>query len=142
MKLCSIFLFVFFPLVSFSQSRTTEEVYNHHEEAFLTQDISALMKDYDEASILITPDGKIQKGTEAIRKTFEYAFSEALPAESNLKIIHKVIGENIVYLVYSASDRATGKEYWEFAADTFIIENGKIKYQTIAAKQPDIESRD
>lgn len=122
------------PFVILSQERTTEEVYGHHADAFLSQDIDKLMKDYSENSVLITPDGKIYKGMEEIRETFKYAFSEVFPPQTRLDVSKLVIEGEVVFVIYSATDESTGEVFMPFATDTFIIQDGKIKYQTIAAE--------
>ncbi|MFD0975336.1 nuclear transport factor 2 family protein [Salinimicrobium gaetbulicola] len=129
--LISIFCFVQFGLLA--QEKTTEEVYGHHVQAFLDQDVDEIMKDYSENSVLITPDGEIHKGLEEIRATFDYAFPAIFPPQTRLDVSKEVIEGEVVFVTYTATDEATGEMYMPFATDTFIIENGKIKFQTVAA---------
>ena len=136
MKTLLLVLLCFIPFGLFAQERTTEEVYSHHADAFLNQDIDKLMKDYSENSVLITPDGKIFKGMEEIRATFEYAFSEVFPPQTRLDVSKQVIEGELVFVIYTATDEATGEMFMPFATDTFIIQDGKIKYQTVAAEMP------
>lgn len=131
-----VLVLCFPPFTLLSQERTTEEVYGHHADAFLNQDIDKLMKDYSENSVLITPDGKVHKGMEEIRATFEYAFSEVFPPQTRLDVSQQVIDGEVVFVIYTATDEATGEVFMPFATDTFIIQDGKIKYQTIAAEMP------
>lgn len=133
MKTFLIAAFCFTQLGLFAQEKTTEEVYSHHVQAFLSQDVDAIMKDYSENSVLITPDGEIHKGLEEIRATFDYAFPEIFPPQTRLEVSKEVIEGEIVFVTYTATDEATGEMYMPFATDTFIIQNGKIKYQTVAA---------
>lgn len=118
-----------------SQEKSATEVHDHHHQAFLDKNVEELIKDYDEESILITPDGNLHKGVEEIRNTFEYAFQEIFPQEMDLQLIKKTSDKGIVFLLYSVSDAETGKTLWNFASDTFIIKDGKIKYQTVVAVQ-------
>ncbi|TBW30260.1 nuclear transport factor 2 family protein [Gramella sp. KN1008] len=136
MKLIVCSLLFFLSLNVFAQNRSTLEVYRHHEEALLNKNKAEIMKDYDENSIIVTPDGKVNKGLEEISKTFDYAFAEFFPENIEMHKLQEVIEEGIVFLVYKVSDGTTGKEVTPFAVDTFVIEDGKIKYQTIASQMP------
>lgn len=136
MKTFLLAVFCFAQLSLFAQEKTTNEVYGHHVEAFLSQDIDELLKDYSENSVLITPDGEIHKGLEEIRATFEYAFPEVFPPQTRLDVSKEVVEGEVVFVIYTATDEATGKMFMPFATDTFIIQDGKIKYQTIAAEMP------
>ena len=134
--IASIFLFLI-GFTCFAQNKSTREVYEHHHEALLNQDVPELLKDYDDESVLVTPDGKVNKGREQIRNTFEYAFKEMFPPNAEFKILQKVIEEEIVFLVYTTSDGETGEVFWKYAVDTFVIKDGKIKYQTVAIQLAD-----
>ena len=120
-----------------AQTRSTAEVYNHHAEALLNRDKAELMKDYDENSVLITPDGKVHKGLQEISDTFDYALSEVFPLQMDLYKIQEVIREEVVFLVYKVGNAATGETLMPFAVDTFVIKEGKIRYQTVAAQMPE-----
>ena len=137
MKYILTILFLSFTCICFSQTRSTKEVHDHHHEALLSKDVNAVMKDYDERSVLITPDGKVHKGTEEIRNTFEYAFREMFPPVIDLKIFQKTIEGQAVFLTYSVSDGESGMKLWDYAVDTFIIKDGKIRYQTVAIQLPE-----
>lgn len=95
------------------------------------------MKDYDENSVLITPDGKVNKGLKEISNTFDYALSEVFTLNVELYKIQEVIQDEIVFLVYKVSNAATGEMLMPFAVDTFVIKDGKIRYQTVAAQMPE-----
>lgn len=136
MKNQFLFIFLIIPLISMqSQEKSAAEVHDHHHQAFLDQNVEELLKDYDDESVLITPDGNVHKGTQEIRNTFEYAFQQILPEKVDLQVIKKTTDEGIVFLLYSLSNAETGEPIWKFATDTFIIKDGKIKYQTVSAAQ-------
>lgn len=136
MKNQFLLILLIIPMITIqSQEKSTAEVHDHHHQAFLDQNVEEIIKDYDEESILITPDGNLHKGVEEIRNTFEIAFTQIFPSEMDLQLIKKTTDEGIVFLLYSLSNAETGETVWKFASDTFIIENGKIKYQTVVATQ-------
>lgn len=137
MKPVLISILFLLSISAYAQTRSTAEVYNHHAEALLNRDKAELMKDYDENSVLITPDGKVNKGLKEISNTFDYALSEVFPLQIELYKIQEVIQDEIVFLVYKVSNAATGEMLMPFAVDTFVIKDGKIRYQTVAAQMPE-----
>ncbi|MCM8568917.1 hypothetical protein NE848_05980 [Gramella jeungdoensis] len=137
MIVCSLMLLL--SLSVYSQSRTTQDVYRHHEEALLNKNKTEIMKDYDENSVMITPDGKVYKGLEEISKTFDYAFAEFFPQKIEMQKLHEVIKEEVVFLVYKIIDGTSGEVVTPYAVDTFVIEAGKIRYQTIASQMPEVD---
>ncbi|GAA4308281.1 hypothetical protein GCM10023115_37200 [Pontixanthobacter gangjinensis] len=130
-------LFLSYSLVCLSQNANTQKVHDHHHQALIDQNLHEIMKDYNESSVLITPDGKVHKGTEQIRNTFEYAFREMFPPNCEFNILQKVIEDDVVFISYQASNAETGQVFWEYAVDTFIIEDGIIKYQTVGIQLAD-----
>lgn len=112
--------------------RTATQVFEHHKEAFLSRDIDKILKDHSEQSILITPNGKLYKGLDEIQIAFEYVLNTIFAKQTEMNIVQQITGEEIVYIVYTANDLATGETYLPYASDTFIIKNGKIRYQTAA----------
>lgn len=112
--------------------RTAVQVFEHHKDAFLSRDIDRILKDYSEKSTLITPNSKMHKGLNEIRKAFEHALRTMFAKVTEMDIVQQVNGDGIVYVVYIAKNRATGKTYLPYASDTFIVKNGKILYQTAA----------
>jgi hypothetical protein len=51
----------------------TQEILDHHVSAFVETDVNEVMKDFTEASELLTPGGPL-KGLNAIRSFFEEIF--------------------------------------------------------------------
>ena len=104
----------------------TKEVLEHHWVAFKENDLEAVMADYTDESILITPDSTY-KGLDAIRGNFERAFV-AFPKDQNpLQLNQTVIEEDVAYITWESK---TADSELSFATDTFIIRDGKIIRQT------------
>lgn len=115
------------PSVNISQDKT-QEVLDHHWIAFKENDLEAVMADYTEESILITPDATYE-GLDAIRENFERAFIAFPKDQSVLQLSKTVVEKDVAYILWKASTPAFELTY---GTDTFIIQDGKIIRQTYA----------
>lgn len=111
--------------VHFSEEKT-KEVLDHHWVAFKENDLEAVMADYTEESILITPDATYQ-GLEAIRENFVRAFKAFPKDQQPLQLNKTVVVKDVGYILWQA--KTTSMEL-SFATDTFLIHDGKIVRQT------------
>jgi ketosteroid isomerase-like protein len=108
----------------------TEDVFGHHLSCFQRGDLSGLMEDYDSQAKFFTPNG-ILRGSTAIREFFSTLLEEfGKPGLSFEKLREDIEGDT-VYLVWKAD---TADNRYEFATDTFVLQNGKIVTQTFAGK--------
>jgi ketosteroid isomerase-like protein len=110
--------------------KRTEETLLKHLQAFGSGDVDALMADYDEAAVLIMPDGPLH-GTAEIRSGFESLLAEDLPPGSTLDVSKQIVEGEIAYIVWSGESE---KLKIPFATDTFVVRDGKIVAQTFAAQ--------
>jgi hypothetical protein len=102
-------------------------VWEHHIEAWSHRDLDGIVSDYDETSLLII-NGKTYIGLDQIRTVFSSLFKIFDTGEN--RIDPTVINGRIVYITW----HFTMPGFEEFyGADTFVIEQGKIKVQTIAS---------
>ena len=106
----------------------TKEVLDHHWKAFIQNDMEAVMADYTEESVLITPD-KTFKGLDEIRKNFENAFVTFPNNQTSFQLNKSVIDGDVGYILWQAKTPSLNLSY---ATDTFVIRNGKIVSQTYA----------
>jgi len=107
-------------------SRSTQAVLEHHIQAF-GDGIEAVMADYTDASVVITPEATY-RGRDEIRDFFA-AFAAALPAgfwDAFTMKRQEVVGE-AAYILWEA------KPWFPLGTDTFVIRGGKIAFQTFAA---------
>jgi len=112
---------------------TTEEVLDHHLLAFDDGDVDEILKDYDEASVLITPL-EVARGTAAIRKLFETFLTEVLPPGSRFEVGYRHVVDETAFIVWQAESE---KYVFDMGTDTFVVRDGKIAVQTTAgAGQP------
>lgn len=102
-------------------SETTMEVLNHHLNAFGQNDLEAILSDYTDDSIIVTPDSTF-KGLEQIRSFFT-GLLPSFPTEGTTFEMDKMVVENeLAYIIWHAT---TPSVEVSFGTDTFIIEDGK-----------------
>lgn len=106
----------------------TKEVLDHHWKAFIQNDMEAVMADYTEESVLITPD-KTFKGLDEIRTNFENAFGAFPKDQTAFQLNKSVVEGDVAYILWQAKTPTFNLSY---ASDTFIIRDGKIISQTYA----------
>lgn len=106
----------------------TQEVIDHHLSAFLHADVDEILKDFSNDSELLTPDGPL-KGLSAIRSFFEQIF-KIVPEGSFFEMKRMIIRDNLAYLAWTCESPFVTIP---LGTDSFIIQNGKILYQTLAA---------
>jgi hypothetical protein len=108
-------------------AQSTEQVWQHHIQAWEKQDLSEIVADYDTESVLIL-NNRIFKGRDAISSVFAQLF-RIFDGGSN-RIDTPVIVDRYVYITWHFTP--TGHQEF-FGTDTFVIEDGKIVLQTIAS---------
>ncbi|WP_109478694.1 nuclear transport factor 2 family protein [Paraburkholderia sp. C35] len=111
---------------STAQADATTEVFDHHLSAF-AKGIDELMKDYDDGSVIVTPE-KSHRGVAEIRAFFQAFLDGAEPAFwEAFKVTSKSTEGEIAYLAWEA------KPFVPLATDTLFVKNGKIAVQTFTA---------
>jgi hypothetical protein len=109
---------------------STANILAHHLESLVDGDIDAIMSDYSDSSVLITPDGPL-RGLSEIRRLFSKITVNVLPAGSEFEVLRKEIEGDVAYTVWRGASA-----YFNFliGTDTFIIRDDKIVCQTFAAQ--------
>ena len=108
----------------------TEAVLEQHLDAFGTQDLEAVMIDYDEDSTVITNMGTFS-GLEEIRGLFSGLFEEFDHREATISVEETIIHDDFAYLLWNGE---TPENDYEFCTDTFHIPEETIEFQTFAGK--------
>jgi ketosteroid isomerase-like protein len=109
----------------------TEKTLLHHWQAFGAGDVEAIMADYAEDAVLISPEGTL-KGHAQIRSLFTQIFTNMFPpAGSSLNLTKQIVEGEIAYILWSGSSPHCKVP---FGTDTFVIRDGKIVAQTFAAQ--------
>jgi hypothetical protein len=106
--------------------RSTQEVFDHHVEGFVARDVSMILEDFDESSILIA-NGERFSGLDGVRTFFAALFTE-LPKDCAFELTECIVLERNVYIVWNAESETV---VYDYATDTFCIEDGKIALQTV-----------
>ncbi len=101
----------------------TQRVFAHHLESF-SEGIDSILSDYNEQSVLVTPDATY-RGLGQIRDFFA-VFLKSASQEfwDAFKVGTQAIEGEIAYLTWSATPFVT------LATDTLLVRNGKILVQT------------
>jgi hypothetical protein len=111
-------------------ARSTEDVLNHHLQTFATRDLSGVLEDFGDESVIITPDS-VLRGPGQIKGLFEALFAEFAKPGASLNLTRRVVEGQIAYITWSAE---TPDNVYELGTDTFVVRDGKIVAQTLAAK--------
>lgn len=113
-----------------SMAASTEEVLNHHLQAFGEGNMEEVLADYTEDSILCTQDGVLE-GLNEIRPLFESFFAEFAKPGASFGMDTQTVKGELAFIVWHAE---TADRVIELGTDTFIVRGGKIVAQTFAAK--------
>ncbi len=108
-----------------STANSTQAILEHHLQA-IGESVDAIMQDYTEDSVVVTPDATC-RGLAEIRKFFT-AFIEGLPEgimDAFTMKRQEVTGE-LAYILWEA------KPWIPLGTDTFVVRDGKIVFQTFA----------
>jgi ketosteroid isomerase-like protein len=114
-----------------TQVETTRQILEHHLGALAAGNLDAILNDYADDSILISPDGAL-RGRQAIRGFFEGALASLFKPrtyEFTMDTLH--VADDVAYIVWHANCASADIV---FATDTFLMKNGKIAVQTYAPK--------
>jgi hypothetical protein len=109
---------------------STEATLQHHLDALADGDLDAVMSDYTEGSVVITPDGPL-RGLVEIRKLFAKIVKDMLPPGSEFEMLRRDVVEEVAYTVWRGS---SARFNFLIGTDTFIIRDGTITCQTFAAQ--------
>ncbi|MDH6114495.1 ketosteroid isomerase-like protein [Kitasatospora sp. MAP12-15] len=106
-------------------ARTPQETYESHGKALLAEDLDALVLNFAEDAVFITPSG-VKHGREGVREAFAQLFSELPHAQWDIKIA--TFAADVLFLEWSAtSDRNQADQ----GVDTFVFRDGLIQTQTV-----------
>jgi len=108
---------------------TTQEVLNHHLESFGKGDVDAILEDYTEDSVVITPTDTL-KGLDAIRAVFEALTTQMLPPGCDFEMVKMEVIDEVAYIIWNAE---SDTHKFTAGTDTLIVKGGKITTQTFAA---------
>lgn len=105
--------------------RTPQEIFQHHGEALMAEDLDGIVSDYADDAIFITPDG-ILRGKQGVREAFTKLLSD-LPGAS-WELPTQLFEDDILLLEWKATSE---KVKAEDGIDTFVFKDGLIRVQTV-----------
>ncbi len=110
-------------------STRIEQTLLRHIEAFAKGDLDALMSDYCQDAVLITPDG-VLRGSGEIETFFEELLAD-FPPGSTFEVSQSIAERTMAYIVWSGRS-----EHFDipFATETFMVRDGKILAQTFTSQ--------
>jgi ketosteroid isomerase-like protein len=109
---------------------STSDVLDRHLKCFAEYDLEGVLADYSSDTVLFVPTGPL-RGQDAIRPLFEGLISEFAKPGSSFTLRLRCIEGDHAYILWTAE---TADNSYEFATDTFVVQNGKIIAQSFAAK--------
>ena len=105
---------------------TTQEIWTHHINAWNARDLDGIVSDYTEGAAVVM-NNKVYRGTSEIRLLFNHLF-KAFDQAKEHHIDPAVVTGKIVYITWNAK---MGGVRYTVGTDTFVIDGGRIEYQTI-----------
>jgi SnoaL-like domain len=106
-------------------ARTPQEVFQHHGEVLMAEDLDGIVSDYTEDALFITPDG-VLRGKEGVREGFVKLLGDVPGASWDLPT--QIFEDDILLLEWKAESE---KVKVEDGIDTFVFRDGLIRVQTV-----------
>ena len=108
----------------------TQAVLNHHLSAFVENDLDEIMKDFTEESELWTAEGPL-KGLSQIQGFFSSMFPLFPTGQTQLNLTQMIVKDEMAYVAWNSDSPQASVPV---GSDSFLVRNGKILLQTVAAQ--------
>jgi hypothetical protein len=105
-----------------------DRVLRNHVDAFLRNDLDALMADFARNAVLVEPGG-IHEGRERIRAFYRGLMRQFPTGASTIALDHKAFHGDLVYFLWHGKSPSLEVK---FASDTLLLRGGRIAVQTFA----------
>ena len=106
-------------------ARTPQEVFQHHGETLMAEDLDGIVSDYTDDALFITPDG-VKYGKDGVREGFVKLLSDVPQAKWDLPT--QIFEGDILFLEWKAESENVKVED---GIDTFVFRDGMIRVQTV-----------
>ena len=106
-------------------ARTPQEVFQHHGEALMAEDIDGIVEDYADDAVFISPAG-VLRGKDGVRQAFEKLTGDLPGAKWELPTM--LFEGDILLLEWKAESE---KVKADDGIDTFVFRDGQIAVQTV-----------
>ncbi|NNF72487.1 MAG: nuclear transport factor 2 family protein [Rhodobacteraceae bacterium] len=107
-----------------------KEILDRHNAAFGAGDVEAMLADYAEDAVFITPMG-VFRGHDEIGTFFEGVLAEFAKPGAMFEVLQTEFDDNVAYFAWRAE---TADNVYEIGGDTLVIADGKIATQTLTLK--------
>jgi ketosteroid isomerase-like protein len=105
--------------------RTPQEVFQHHGEALMAEDLDGIVSDYADDAVMITPAG-VLRGKDGIREGFTKLIGDLPGAKWELPTM--IFEGDVLLLEWKAQSE---KVKADDGIDTFVFRDGLIRVQTV-----------
>jgi hypothetical protein len=106
-------------------ARSPQEIFQHHGEALMAEDLDAIVSDYADDAVFITPDGA-RRGKDGVREGFVKLIGDVPQAKWELPT--QIFEDDILLLEWKAESETVKVED---GIDTFVFRDGLIRVQTV-----------
>ena len=106
-------------------SRSPQEVFQHHGESLMAEDLYGIISDYADDAVFITPDG-VLRGKAGVREGFTKLLSDLPGASWELPTL--LFEDDILLLEWKAESESVKADD---GIDTFVFRDGLIRVQTV-----------
>ena len=113
-------------------TRSTEEVLDHHLQAFGTANLDGILEDYGEGSIIIDADAGVLTTRDQRAKFFQGMFDEFAKPGMTFSLDKKIVEGDTAFIAWSAE---TADNVYNLGTDTFTVRDDKIVSQTFVANR-------
>lgn len=107
-----------------------KEILDRHNAAFGAGDVPAMLADYADDAVFITPMG-VFRGHDEIGGFFNAVIAEFAKPGASFEVLQTEFDDNVVYFAWRAE---TADNVYEIGGDTLVIADGKIATQTLTLK--------
>ena len=122
----AVLVFLAAPAFAADPVRSPQVVFDHHIRSWNERNLDSIVGDYADDAVVIV-QGKVHRGKAAIGPLFRWLFQ--VFDRTKLVFDPTVVEGKVVYITW----RATKAGVEHAGTDTFVIEDGKIRYQTVTA---------
>ncbi len=106
-------------------TRTPQEVFQHHGEVLMAEDLDGIVSDYADDAIFITPEG-VRHGKDGVRQGFVRLLGDLPGATWELPTM--IFEDDVLLLEWKAtSEKVKAVD----GIDTFVFRDGLIRVQTV-----------
>jgi ketosteroid isomerase-like protein len=107
-----------------AEADTPQQVFERHGQALAAQDVDAVVADYTDDAVWVTPDG-VFRGQDALREAFGQVFAQLPNATWDIKAA--IFEGDVLLLVWGAHSERNDVDD---GVDTFVFRDGLIRAHT------------